>query len=84
MCDHEQFKSRVSVAHPRDNKDEPEAGYSATISIRCALCGQPFEFVGVSEEPSAERPMVAHEGIELRAPLRPKGMAKPDKAGRVQ
>lgn len=82
-CDHEQFKARVSVSHPRDNKDDPEPGYSATITVRCAFCGQAFEFVGVSPEPSVERPMVAQGGIELRAPLRLKGAAEPEK-GQVQ
>jgi hypothetical protein len=83
-CNHEQFKARISVAHPRDNKDEPDAGYSATITVRCALCGLPFQFVGVSAEPSSERPMVAHEDVELRVPLRPKGAAKVEREGPVQ
>jgi hypothetical protein len=45
----------------------------ATISIKCGICGKPVEFLGVSVEPSSERPMVAHEGVELRVPVVPKG-----------
>lgn len=83
-CAHEQFKAKVSVANPRDNKDDPNPGYSATITIRCGLCGQLFEFAGVSAEPSDERPMVAHDGTELRVPLVPKGERKTEKKGPVQ
>jgi hypothetical protein len=83
-CDHEQFKARVSVAHPRDNKDQPDAGYSATITIRCGLCGELFEFLGVSAEPSTDRPMVAHDGVELRIPLKPKGEDQEPKKGIIQ
>ena len=81
-CEHERFKSRVSVQNPRDCPDDPEAGYSATITITCGICGVPFEFVGVSPEPRKDRPMVAVEGRELRVPLVPKGSAK--KEGPVQ
>ena len=83
-CAHEQFKARVSVAHPRDNKDDPHAPFSATITVRCGLCGMPFEFVGVSAEPSDERPMVAHNDTELRVPLSPKRSGKVEDEGRVQ
>lgn len=65
-CNHQQFKARASVTPPDEN-----AGYSATITIKCGLCGQPFEFVGVSAEPSDERPMVAIGETELRVPLKP-------------
>jgi hypothetical protein len=32
-----------------------------------------MQFVGVSPEPSTDRPMVAHGDTELRIPLRPQG-----------
>jgi hypothetical protein len=72
-CEHERFKYSVSVSNPRDNKEDADAGYQATITIRCGICGLPFEFVGVSPEPSNFRPMVAHEDRELRVPIKPKG-----------
>lgn len=72
-CSHEQFKVRASVENPRDNPDDPESGFRATITIRCGLCNMPMQFVGVSPEPSGDRPMVAHGDTELRIPLRPNG-----------
>lgn len=74
-CAHEQFKVRATIANPRDG----DAGFSATISIRCVLCGMPMQFVGVSPEPSTDRPMVAHGDTELRIPLRPQGEKKEEK-----
>jgi hypothetical protein len=68
-CQHEKFAVRVSVANPRDGDE----GFRATITIRCGLCGMPMEFVGVSPEPSTDRPMVAIGDTELRIPLRPQG-----------
>jgi hypothetical protein len=71
-CQHEKFAARVSIENPRDNPDESSA-YRATITIRCGLCGMSMQFVGVSPEPSADRPMVANGDTELRIPLRTPG-----------
>ena len=43
-CEHEKFAARVSVANSRDGDE----GFSATITIRCGLCGMSMELVGVS------------------------------------
>lgn len=73
MCEHERFVARVSVSNPRDLPDEADEGYTATITVRCGLCGLPFEFVGVSQEPCDERPFVDTKGTEMIVPLRPHG-----------
>jgi hypothetical protein len=77
-CQHEKFAAKVSVENPRDNPDDPNAVYRATITIRCGLCGMSMQFVGISPEPSTDRPMVANGDTELRIPLRPQGEKRKD------
>lgn len=75
-CRHENFQSVVCVNRVMDGKNT--AGdvmyFTADISVRCADCKLPFEFVGFQKcGLSAYEPMVDVTAQELRAPIKPKG-----------
>jgi hypothetical protein len=46
--------------------------FSTEISVRCAVCGEPFRFLGVANGSSPHEPRVSI-GLELRAPIEPQG-----------
>lgn len=70
-CDHDKFAAKVAV---HKNADGPgDVTYAATITVKCEFCGKPFEFVGLPEGFSDERPTVDKTKKELRAPLQESG-----------
>lgn len=76
-CLHENFVANVAVSRVLKNEgDTVPAGYHADITVKCAECGLPFEFVG--EYPCGllwDRATVNPNKQELRVPLQPKGLA---------
>jgi hypothetical protein len=68
-CKHENFEARVEV-----NRIEDIGRFTADITIHCAECKLPFEFVGVDEcGLSYNHPTVNPSAQELRVPIKPKG-----------
>lgn len=74
-CPHGRFAAEVNVN--RIGEDDPgnDTGlpnhYSADIRIRCADCGEPFRWIGVTGGLSPSQPMCSVDETELRAPIRP-------------
>lgn len=75
-CLHMNFDAEVSCNRLTKSDDDPTViAYNAEIRIRCHECGLPFEFIGVDAGMSGERPMASVDAQELRAPIKPKGLA---------
>lgn len=70
-CQHEAFEATVEVNRLMKASDGPVTGYSASVTIWCADCREPFQWIGVPIGLSPRSPAVSLDGRELRAPLRP-------------
>lgn len=70
-CPHPEFAAIVEVARLTAVADGPATGYSAEVQIHCAVCDEPFIFIGLPMGLSPRRPMVDVPGTQLRAPIRP-------------
>jgi hypothetical protein len=67
-CEHENFIANVTVNRILDIKR-----FTADVTVKCADCGLPFEFIGPECGFSYEGPTVNPSAQELRIPIRPKG-----------
>lgn len=76
-CLHENFAANVQVNRVlKEEGDTVPSAFLAEITVKCADCGSPFEFVG--DYPCGllyGRACVDASAQELRAPIRPKGLA---------
>lgn len=71
-CSHESFLSKCIVTRLTASETDPTIiGYCLDINIHCAVCGLPFEFIGVPTGISKSFPCVSFDCLELRAPIRP-------------
>lgn len=70
-CPHEKFAASVEVARLAEREGGPVKGFSASIWVNCADCGEDFEWMGLPAGLSPREPRSSVDGRELRAPLRP-------------
>lgn len=70
MCDHKNFNAKVNVTRLTDHSGKV-TGYTTDITVHCADCFKPFEWIGVPGGYSPLQPMVSADGLELRAPIKP-------------
>ncbi len=71
-CKHLNFIAKNVVARLMDDDDpEKTIGYSMNVSVKCADCGLPFEFVGMPGGYSPRQPMVNLDATEARIPICP-------------
>ena len=49
----------------------------ANVKIRCADCGEPFEFLGVETEGPTDRPSVDVKAQDLRVPIAVRNEVEP-------
>jgi hypothetical protein len=68
-CTHENFEASISVIRLGGM-----GHFTTEISVRCEACGEPFRFLGVAAGSSPDEPKVSVDGLELRAPIEPRGM----------
>ena len=72
QCLHEHFEAKIDVHRlAEDNHPENILDYTADLSIHCAQCGQPFEFIGFDAGVSFSYPCVSVDATEARLPIRP-------------
>lgn len=67
-CKHEDFAAFVTVS-----RFEDAGRFMADVKIHCALCEEPFRFIGVPMGLMWDRPAASAFGLELRAPIEPQG-----------
>jgi hypothetical protein len=77
-CQHQNFECHASAGRLSRKEGGPITHYCADIVIKCAECGEKFDFIGLSLGMSAYRPTVSMDGTELRVPLMPHGMLPPE------
>lgn len=70
-CEHIEFMASVDVVRLADHEGGPITGYSAEIEVRCAVCEEAFEFIGVPIGWLPSEPAVSVDGREARMPIRP-------------
>ena len=72
MCEHKQFSAAVKVFRLTETDDsEKVTGYTTDIKIKCAECGEDFEFLGVPGGVDPSRPTASADNLTLRAPIIP-------------
>ncbi|MEC3995051.1 hypothetical protein VSR01_16520 [Actinacidiphila sp. DG2A-62] len=70
-CPHPDFDAFVSVARITATDDGPPIAFSATITVACSACAEPFRWTGVRAGLSSAHPTCNLTETELIAPLRP-------------
>lgn len=68
-CKHMQFFAAVKVARIED-----VGRFVAEITVHCADCDTPFQFVGVAPGFNYDAPTVSLDGLDLSAPICPQGV----------
>ncbi len=71
ICTHENFVAKVDVHRLSKKELGPITGYTADVTVKCAVCDLPFRFLGVRAGISFKEPSVSADALELRTPLEP-------------
>lgn len=83
-CQHMNFAANVSVGRHLDDKTETHVvGYSAEITVKCAECGKPFQFLGLPMGVDTHGARVSVDGLEARLAISPQGV-QPSPINRMQ
>lgn len=68
MCEHMNFAAHVAVARIED-----VGSFRAEVTIKCADCGLPFQFLGLPPGYSAAGAHVSLDGLRTDLPIAPQG-----------
>jgi hypothetical protein len=77
QCLHMNFHAQVNVGR-LTNDSGVVTSYTTDITVKCADCNTPLEFVGLPLGSSPYHPTVSMDGLELQAPITPQGTKPPD------
>jgi hypothetical protein len=72
MCEHKKFEGNILV-----NRFENTCEFVAEITITCAECGVPMQFLGLESGLDTQGAMVSVDGLKAIIGIAPKG-AKPN------
>lgn len=68
------FAVQANVCRIAKSDEDPTIiGFTTDITVKCADCGLPFEWIGFEAGMMPDRAMVDTSAQELRAPIKPKG-----------
>jgi len=71
-CNHENFFANVKVGRILDDKTETKVeAFTADVTVECADCKTPFQFIGLQPGLHPDKPTVSIDRLELRAPIQP-------------
>lgn len=76
-CEHVNFKANVSVGRLSLEDGGPITHYSADVTIECAECGEPFEFLGLPVGLTSYGATTSLDALELRAAIKPQNGPAP-------
>lgn len=78
-CPHGDFEAvvEIDVIGEGETTDGMPEAYLASITVKCADCGERFRWMGVPAGLNGAFPTCSPSEFELRAPIRPSGN-KPD------
>lgn len=65
-CKHMNFKANVAVARLEDT-----GRFMADITVNCAECGEPFQFLGLDMGLNMQGATVSPDGLEARLAIHP-------------
>lgn len=83
-CQHMNFAATVNVGRHLDDKTATYViGYSAEVHIKCAMCGKPFQFLGLPMGVDNQGARVSVDGLEARLAISPEGV-QPSPINRMQ
>lgn len=68
MCEHKEFKATVAV-----NRLEDTGQFCADVTINCADCGKPFQFLGLEPGVDTQGARCSLDGLEARLAIAPEG-----------
>lgn len=71
-CLHENFAAQVDVNRIA-GKDGAVAGFQADVRIQCAVCGKPFQFLGLKPGLDYRGAAISPDGLEARLGIVPEG-----------
>lgn len=75
-CTHKGFRASVNVGRlTASETDETIVGFTADVRVECAVCGKPFEFIGLPMGVLSTEPTCSVDGLEARMPIKPQGEA---------
>lgn len=75
-CKHMNFRVDVAVGRLTESEtSDVVVSFSADVHIKCADCGQPFEFIGLPMGMAHFEPRCSVDGLEARMPIKPQGVA---------
>lgn len=77
MCRHEDFKANVRVARLEDS-----GRFMAEITVKCAQCDKPFQFLGLEPGVDLDGARVSIDGLEANIAIAPEG-ARPNPLQRM-
>lgn len=72
-CEHQDFQVMARIGRITSGEGGPVTSYMADITVKCADCKQPFEFIGVPMGLIWDGPACSPDMQELRIPLTPAG-----------
>jgi hypothetical protein len=77
-CQHMNFEARANISRCQRSETDPTImAYFCELTVRCTLCGAPFEFIGLPMGLSPGGPRCSVDGHEARLPIKPKGEVMP-------
>lgn len=72
-CAHENFNVQAVTNRLTPTEGAAVNCYTMDITVQCADCGTPFQFIGVDSGFSPDRPMSSVDMLELSVPIVPQG-----------
>lgn len=76
-CEHQAFRVQANIGRISKEEGGPITHYTADVTIHCAECGEPFEFLGLPIGSSAYGAATSLGGLELRAAIKPQNGPSP-------
>lgn len=73
-CEHMNFAVKVGVARLAHTEGGPVTGFMAEITVQCAECGKPFQFLGLQPGVDTQGARVSIDGLEARIAILPDGV----------
>lgn len=83
-CQHMNFEVYANVCRMTDDKDaKVVTGFLADVTIKCAECAKPFQFLGLPMGIDTQGARVSVDGLKARLAISPQG-AMPSPLSRMQ
>jgi hypothetical protein len=73
-CEHMNFRADVKVGRLKESDtSDVIVMFVAEVQVKCAECGQPFEFIGIPMGFAHFEPRCSIDGLTANMPIKPVG-----------